>query len=91
MPYILKEEREQFDIGLNEISNIETKGQLEYCIYTLMKKYMKDKMFSYTELHNTVYAAQHCGDEFRRKYLDKRENEACSQNGEIKPEIQGDW
>jgi hypothetical protein len=79
-----------FDELLNSI-NIETKGQLEYCIYKLMKIYMRYKIFSYSELHNTVYAAQHCADEFRRRYLDKRECEAKKENGGIDPQIQGDW
>lgn len=81
MPYI--KERRKYDEVLNRLSNIETKGDLEYCIFKLMKLYMKDKKVSYSELHNTVYAAIHCGDEYRRRYLDKREDEALNENGEI--------
>ena len=44
---------------------------------------MKDKPMKYTELHNTVYAATHCGDEFRRRYLDGREIMAMGDNGDV--------
>ena len=91
MPYIQQGERHYFDMGLGQITHIDTKGQLEYCIYKLMKTYMQGKIFSYSELHNTVYAAQHCADEFRRRYLDKRECAAKKENGGIDPQIQGDW
>ena len=83
MPYIKTEKREPFDQSLNSIKKIDTKGELEYCIYKLMKIYMQDKKFNYTNLHDTVYSSIHCGDEFRRNYLDKREDEAKKENGEI--------
>lgn len=83
MPYIKKIDRIKFDKYLDKITVITTKGELEYCIYKLMKRYMKDKEWKYTPLHDTVYAAIHCGDEFRRNYLDERENAAKAENGEI--------
>jgi len=83
MPYIKKEDRDKYDGALWEIDEIETKGELEYCIFSLMNKYMSDKEYRYSNLHDCVYAAQHCADEFRRRYLDKREDEAIEQNGDI--------
>lgn len=91
MPYIKKEERKHFDFLLNTFGPIEDRQQLEYCIYKLMKVYMNKKLHSYNELHNTVYAAQHCADEFRRNYLDKREDVAREANGDVEPKIQGDF
>jgi hypothetical protein len=81
VPYI--KERLQFDNILNQFEIIPTKGDLEYCIFKLMKIYMKDKKISYSELHNTVYAAIHCGHEFERRFLDKRESEALVENGDV--------
>lgn len=85
MPYIKKEDRLKYDKVLNKITNIKAKGDLEYCIYKLMKIYMRDREFRYSTLHDTVYAIQHCADEFRRNYLDKRENQAKDTNGSIYP------
>lgn len=84
MPYIKKEDRDKYDFAFLEIDRIETKGELEYCIFSLMKKFMNSNEYRYSNLHDCVYAAQHCADEFRRRYLDKREDEAREQNGDIK-------
>lgn len=83
MPYVNKEEREQFDKILDQLPGLETKGQLEYCIFKLMKWYMTKREHRYSILHDVVYAAIHCGDEFRRRYLDKREDEALNKNGDV--------
>lgn len=83
MPYIKRDDRVRFDDQLQFIDNIENKGELEYCIFYLMKLYMKDKEFKYSTLHDCTYAAHHCGDEFRRRYLDVREDSAREQNGDI--------
>jgi len=83
MPYIKLKNRIKYNPHLNSIDKIETKGDLEYCIYRLMNKYMEDKDFTYTNLHDVVYAAQHCADEFRRRNLDVREDQARISNGDI--------
>ena len=83
MPYIKDYDREQYKAALRKIKSIHSKGELEYLIYSLMGKYMSDKQFNYTNLHDCTYAAQHCCDEFRRRFLDKREDEAMKENGDI--------
>lgn len=83
MPYIDLENRKDYDEILNQIAIIKSKGELEYCIFKLMKRYMADKEYRYSNLHDTVYASQHCADEFRRRYLDVRENRAKETNGDI--------
>ena len=83
MPYIKQEFRQHYDDTLNKIQMIGTKGDLEYCIFKLMLMYMNHRDQTYTELHNATYAAQHCADEFRRRFLDKREDVAMSQNGDV--------
>lgn len=75
--------RALFDKHLNGIVTIPTKGDLEYCIFKLMKIYMSTKEIKYTNLHDTTYAAMHCADEFRRRFLDKREDEARQENSDI--------
>lgn len=83
MPYIKKEERTKFDIHLNKIDKIATKGELEYCIYKLIKTFMKDKEYRYSILHDATYAPIHAGEEFRRRNLDKREDQAIQENGDV--------
>jgi len=86
MPYINEESRGKYWRIVNAIQDSEgiiTKGDLEYLIFTLMIKYMSTREYRYSTLHDTVYSAMHCADEFRRRYLDKREDEAREENGDI--------
>ena len=83
MPYIEQHQRPQYDHALSRINKIHSKGDLEYCIFWLMKRYMLDNQFNYSHLHDITYAATHCADEFRRRYLDQREDTAREQNGDI--------
>lgn len=90
MPYIKQEDRKKYDklrdvlfSEVDGIKEIETKGDLEYLIYSLMQKYMSTRERRYSTLHDCVYATQHCADEFRRRNLDKREDEARETNGDI--------
>ena len=85
MPYIDPIFREKYGDVIYDLSNIEitNKGELEFILFSILKVYMKNRKFCYSELHDTVYACQHVADEYRRRYLDVRENEALSKNGDI--------
>ena len=83
MPYIAPERRPYFNNALRQIEKIETKGDLEYCIYFLMMRYMRDRDKNYSNHHDTTYAAVHCGSEYKRRHLDKREDVAIEKNGDI--------
>lgn len=83
MPYIKQEDRKKFDTVLDQLPEMKVKGELEYCIFKLMKQYMKNKERRYGNLHDTTYAAHHCGDEYRRRFLDDRENKAIEENGDV--------
>jgi hypothetical protein len=83
MPYIEETLREKYDIILNQMPDIDTKGDLEYCLFKLLKRFMKTRAFKYSTLHEAVYSAMHVADEFRRRYLDVRENEAREKNGDV--------
>ena len=85
MPYITKENRKKYnnitDIIAN--ANIENKGDLEYLVFSLMVQFMKTREKRYSTLHEVVYAVAHCADEYRRRFLDKREDEAREINGDV--------
>jgi hypothetical protein len=83
MPYIENSNREKYDQVLGKLPRIENKGELEYCLFYLMIKYKDSRAFKYSELHDATYACQHVSDEFRRRFLDEREDEARLHNGDI--------
>jgi len=83
MPYIEKRLREKYDNILNQMPDIDTKGDLEYCVFKLMYKFMTTREKRYSTLHEVVYAVMHCADEYRRRFLDKREDIARVTNGDI--------
>ena len=83
MPYIEAQIRPYYDKILDEIEEIRNKGELEYCIFKLMLKYMKSRPGNYSNLHDCCYAAAHCSDEFRRRLLDAREDYAIENNGDM--------
>lgn len=83
MPYIKPEERKRYDFLLDNIPEILNKGDLEYCVTKLMNKFMSTREFRYSTLHEVVYAVMHCSDEYRRRFLDAREDDARATNGDI--------
>lgn len=84
MPYIPKEERTKFDDAVRNLPTFESKGELEYIVTILMHKFMENRVARYTNLHDCVYAVVHAADEFRRHTLDKREDQAIEDNGQVK-------
>jgi hypothetical protein len=84
MPHINAEQKMKYMYLKQTIDNIEieTKGDLEYLVYQLMKAYMKTRNRRYATLHDAVYATLHSAQEFKRLHLDKREDEAIEENGE---------
>ena len=86
MPYVDKDSRKKYEVvdkAIAFIDKIETKGDLEYLVFMLMVKFMETREKRYSTLHDVVYAVQHCADEYRRRFLDKREDEAMKANGDI--------
>ena len=84
MPHVNNVQRVRYQHLTNEILNedIETKGDLEYLVYQLMKSYMATRERRYSTLHDAVYATIHSAEEYKRLHLDKREDTALSENGE---------
>lgn len=83
MPYIPEEQRKPFYDAWNAMPPIWDKGELEYCVYKLMNKFMEGKMPNYKNLHDTVYAVIHAAHEYERRNLDVREDYAREVNGDI--------
>ena len=86
MPYVAEEDRRKYEaivLAIDLLPEIVTKGDLEFLIFKLAKKYMKTRDSRYSTLHDCTYAIQHVSDEFRRRFLDKREDVAREQNSDI--------
>jgi len=83
MPYIKPKLRIKYDNIINQLPCIDNKGDLEYIIFKVMKKFMSTREQRYSTLHDCTYSAAHCSDEFRRRYLDARENTAREDNGDV--------
>ena len=86
MPYIKQEDRTKYLSILKAVEftpEITTKGDLEFLVFVLQKKFMKTREARYSTLHEAVYAVTHAADEFRRRFLDKREDKARQENGDI--------
>jgi hypothetical protein len=84
MPHISYEDKMQYEKLINEIriTPIITKGDLEFLVYQLLKRYMMDREIRYSTLHEAVYGGLHACEEYKRLHLDKREDEAIKNNGE---------
>jgi len=88
MPYISQKDRSKYyDVvtAIHNLPEITTKGDLEFVIFLAMRKFMSTREEKYSHLHDCTYAANHCADEFRRRFLDKREDRALEANGDIIP------
>lgn len=84
MPYINKKYRSDFDYHLENLPKFKNKGELEYCVFKLMMMHKDQNDYRYSDLHDCTYAVMHCADEFRRRFLDDREEKARIDNGDIK-------
>jgi hypothetical protein len=83
MPYIKADLRIKYDKIINQLPDIDNKGDLEYIVTKIMKRFMSTRERRYSTLHEVVYAIMHCADEYRRRHLDKREDEAIIENGDV--------
>lgn len=83
MPYIEQQKRMRYDVALDQLPEIETKGDLEFCVFRLMRIFMLTRDYKYSELHDAVKATEHAAHEFERRFLDPREDAAIQKNGDI--------
>ena len=84
MPHINEEQKKKYRALIEEISftTIHEKGDLEFLVFILIKQFMLTREHRYATLHDAVYATIHSAEEYKRLYLDKREDEAINKNGE---------
>ena len=55
----------------------------EYLIFVLLLKFISTREKRYSTLHDATYGCIHAGEEFKRRYLDVREDYAKEENGDV--------
>lgn len=85
MPYINRFRRGKFNNYLVRILNqIESQGELTYCIYYLMVMWARSKQKQgYHEYSPSYAACQDAAAEFYRREMGKLEDDAIKRNGDI--------
>jgi len=70
MPYIKKEERENFDDYIKVLANkAKTKGDLNYIICELVGQFILKEKLSYLNISEAIGAVHDAEDELRRRIL----------------------
>jgi hypothetical protein len=88
MPYIKKERRKALEHIINELfedlnSMGLNKGDLNYCITMLIKKWVETKGLSYDTLSDITGVLNDVKTEFERKVVAQYEDRKIQENGEI--------
>lgn len=83
MPYITKERART--IREAYLGDIETKGELNYAITTLLVEYLVNNGKSYQTISDVVAAAQDAADEMKRRVLAPYEDDKRSDPTNIDP------
>jgi hypothetical protein len=83
MPYIKKRERDKITKGLTlALEDIDTKGELCFAIYYLMKEFAEMEM-NFDNASNAIAAADCAKLEFYRRILAPYEDQKIQENGDI--------
>jgi hypothetical protein len=84
MPYIAKKERVKFEKPIQELAdNIETDGDLNYCISLLMHKILEKRGVRYQNMNNIMGAIDCAKMEFYRTVASPYEDEKKTENGSV--------
>ena len=84
MPYIPEKRRNVFDPLLEQLSReVQTQGELNYCIYKLSRLTAQRMGYSYDNLSMCSSAMEHAKLEWYRKVLAPYEDEKIREHGDI--------
>jgi hypothetical protein len=84
MPYIAKEDRVKFEKPVQKFAdNIETDGDLNYCISLLMHKVLKKRGVKYQNMNNIMGAIDCAKTEFYRTVASPYEDKKKAENGNV--------
>jgi hypothetical protein len=84
MPYIAKENRVKFEEPVQKLAdNIESDGDLNYCISLLMHKILEKRGIRYQNMNNIMGAIDCAKMEFYRTVASPYEDEKKTENGSV--------
>jgi hypothetical protein len=84
MPYIAKKNRLKFEEPLHElVENIETDGDLNYCVSMLMHQILRKRGIQYQNMNNIMGAIDCAKMEFYRTVASPYEDMKKNENGNI--------
>jgi hypothetical protein len=84
MPYITKDRRNKFDRELEILaSNIETSGELNYCISKLLHLLVKKQSLRYDTINSLMGTLDCVSKEFYRKVAVPYEEKKILENGDL--------
>ncbi|NJB68954.1 hypothetical protein GGQ74_002648 [Desulfobaculum xiamenense] len=85
MPYITQDRREAFDDLLEQLAaNVESEGEMNYCIYRLASLVVERTGESYAKLAMCSSAMEHAKLEWYRRHLAPYEDRKIAENGDIR-------
>jgi len=86
MPYIKQENRKKFDDLIIPLADeLETNGDLNYCIYQLCKLWLTYREVSYDSLSDCIKTLECAKLEFYRMILEPYEDQKIKENGNVTP------
>ena len=85
MPYIAPEDREQYELALEELTfEAECKkGELTYVLYAAALEYIEAKGVSYTTVSDAISCLTDAAEEIRRRILNPYEDKKIEENGDV--------
>ena len=81
MPYILPEDREQFEVL--EFVRPKNAGELNFCISTMLANYIEDTGRRYQNMNDIVGALEGAKAEFQRVVVAPYEDKKMAENGGV--------
>ncbi len=88
MPYISQERRAVFDAALENIgAELESGGEINYCVYRLCLMYLQRKGMSYTQSMVPFSALGAAQMELYRRVIAPYEESKIQENGDVTPGI----
>jgi len=91
MPYISQNKRKQPDMvrltraiaRAVESGAIDCRGDMNYVYFYMARRYMNQYGYTYHKISDVKNAAKDSADEINRRFMDKRENKAIEENGDV--------
>lgn len=83
MPYIKKEQRDDFEDGLERTPTPDDAGELNYVLTNICKAYINFKGLNYKSINDCIGALECCKQELYRRVAAPYEDKKLKENGDV--------